>query len=43
MYQIPPLTNEYQFQDLICDLFNHLHNTSSYQLFGRKGQAQKRH
>jgi len=41
MYQIPPLANEYIFEDFICDLFNSIEKTTSFQKFGVKGQNQK--
>lgn len=41
MYQLPALANEYVFEDFICDLFNKMHNTESFQNFGVKGQLQK--
>lgn len=41
MYQLPPLSNEYHFEDLLVDLFNAIENTSSFQTFGVKGQKQK--
>lgn len=45
-YQLPPLKDERQFEEFVCDLFNTIENTSSYkntdfQLFGVKGQNQK--
>lgn len=41
MYQIPPLSNEYVFEDFICDLFNEIEKTNNFQNFGVKGQNQK--
>lgn len=41
MYQIPPLSNEYVFEEFICDLFNKIEKTNSFQTFGIKGQEQK--
>jgi hypothetical protein len=45
-YQLPPLKDEKLFEELTCDLFNFVENTSSYenidfQTFGVKGQNQK--
>lgn len=41
-YQIiPPIKNEYDFEELITDLCNELYNTNEFYLFGRKGQSQK--
>ncbi|MBU3156332.1 tetratricopeptide repeat protein [Clostridium estertheticum] len=41
-YQIiPPIKNEYDFEELITDLFNEIYNTNEFYLFGRKGQSQK--
>lgn len=45
-YQLPPLKDERQFEEFVCDLFNAVENTNSYQntdfqLFGVKGQSQK--
>ena len=45
-YQLPPLKDERLFEELTCDLFNFVENTSSYenidfQTFGVKGQNQK--
>lgn len=45
-YQLPVLKDEKIFEELICDLFNFIENTSSYQnidfqIFGVKGQNQK--
>lgn len=45
-YQLPPLKNEKQFEEFVCDLFNEIENTNDYQntdfqTFGVKGQAQK--
>jgi hypothetical protein len=41
VYQIPALANEYEFESFICELFNKIHETSSFQTFGVKGQSQK--
>lgn len=41
MYQIPPIENESDFENLVCDLFNAIENTNSFQRFGVKGQSQK--
>lgn len=45
-YQLPALKNEKHFEEFICDLFNEINNTTSFQCtdfqrFGVKGQAQK--
>ncbi|MDP4208430.1 MAG: endonuclease [Bacteroidota bacterium] len=45
-HQLPPLKDEKTFEEFICDLFNQLENTNSYQntdfqSFGIKGQNQK--
>ena len=45
-YQLPVLKDEKLFEELTCDLFNFVENTSSYesidfQTFGVKGQNQK--
>jgi hypothetical protein len=45
-YQLPPLKDEKLFEEFICDLFNQIENTNSYQntdfqSFGIKGQNQK--
>ena len=44
-YQLPPLKNDKQFEEFICDLFNEIENTNSYQntdfqTFGVNGQKQ---
>jgi hypothetical protein len=44
-YQLPPLKNDKEFEEFICDLFNEIENTSSYQntdfqTFGVQGQKQ---
>lgn len=46
LYQLPRLKNERKFEEFICDLFNEIENTDSfqnteYQNFGVKGQRQK--
>ncbi|RZK40318.1 MAG: endonuclease [Pedobacter sp.] len=46
LYQLPRLKNEKKFEEFICDLFNEIENTDSfqnteYQNFGVKGQQQK--
>ncbi len=46
IYQLPPLKNEKHFEEFVCDLFNEINNTNSfqnteYQNFGVKGQKQK--
>lgn len=41
MFQIPALSDEYRFEDLITDLFNAIEKTTTYQKFGVKGQSQK--
>lgn len=45
-YQLPPLKNETEFKEFVCDLFNAIEKTDSYrnsgfQIFGVKGQEQK--
>lgn len=45
-YQLPPLKDEKQFEEFVCELFNIIENTNSYdntdfQIFGVKGQNQK--
>mgnify|MGYP001103253725 CR=1 FL=1 len=45
LYQLPPLKNDKQFEEFICDLFNEIENTNSYQntdfqTFGVTGQNQ---
>jgi len=45
-YQLPPLKDEKLFEEFICDLFNIIENTNTYndtdfQTFGVKGQNQK--
>lgn len=45
-YQLPPLKDEKLFEEFICDLFNVIENTNTYnnidfQIFGVKGQNQK--
>jgi len=41
-YQIlPPLNNEYDFEELMVDLFNERYITDEFSLFGRRGQNQK--
>jgi tetratricopeptide (TPR) repeat protein len=41
MFQLPPLDNEDQFEDFICDLFNLEYDTDSFQRFGNRGHNQK--
>ncbi|HEY0054305.1 MAG TPA: endonuclease [Pedobacter sp.] len=46
LYQLPRLKNEKKFEEFVCDLFNEIENTDSfqnteYQNFGVKGQQQK--
>lgn len=46
LYQLPRLKNERKFEEFICDLFNEIESTDSfqnteYQHFGVKGQQQK--
>lgn len=40
MYQIPPIGNEYVFEDFVCDIFNRIYSTFSFQKYGVKGQKQ---
>ncbi|WP_109301039.1 hypothetical protein [Aquimarina sp. AU474] len=39
-YNILPLTNDKLFEQFVCDFFNELHNTNSFQLYGTSGQNQ---
>ena len=39
-YQIFPLENDVIFEDFVCDIFNHCEKTTSFDLYGRKGQNQ---
>jgi len=41
MFQLPPLDNEDQFEDFICDLFNLEYDTDSFQRYGSRGHKQK--
>lgn len=41
MHQLLPLSNEDTFESFICDLFNELYNTRSFNKFGKKGNNQK--
>lgn len=41
IHQLPILNNEAVFDDSICDLFNKLENTYTFQKFGKKGHSQK--
>jgi len=40
-FQLPPLADEYMFEEFTCDLFNSIEKTNSFILFGKKGQSQK--
>ncbi|MBJ9985744.1 hypothetical protein IAE19_09850 [Acinetobacter sp. S40] len=40
IYQLPLPLNGEIFENLMCDLINHMFNTTSFDLYGRKGQAQ---
>lgn len=41
MYQFLPLDNIEIFQNFICDLFDHIYTSKSFQTFGRNGHKQK--
>ena len=41
IHQLPPINNEFNFEDAIVDLFNCMHKTETYKKFGRKGNNQK--
>lgn len=41
MHQLTPLSNDEIFESFICDLFNELHCTKSFNKFGKQGQNQK--
>ncbi len=40
IYQLPPPKSPDSFESIICDLLNALYNTTSFTLYGRKGQKQ---
>ncbi|MFC3758580.1 hypothetical protein ACFONJ_21575 [Chryseobacterium tructae] len=40
-FQIPPVENATDFEDLICDLFNVQNNTDTFKKFGKQGHNQK--
>jgi|GEM_PF-811068 len=37
---LPPLVDEKAFERLMCDLMNHIHHTTSFSLYGLRGQRQ---
>ncbi|OXB21472.1 hypothetical protein B0A80_16890 [Flavobacterium tructae] len=39
-FQLFPIVNDQEFEAFVCDIFNGLDKTTSYELFGRKGQKQ---
>jgi len=39
-FQFFPIDNDSVFEEFVCDIFNSVDKTSSYELFGRKGQNQ---
>jgi hypothetical protein len=39
-FQIFPIINDQEFEEFVCDIFNSIDKTNSYELFGRKGQNQ---
>lgn len=39
-FQFFPIGNDQVFEEFVCDIFNSVDKTSSYELFGRKGQNQ---
>ncbi len=39
-FQLPTLSNEYYFEDFVCDLFNFLYKTTSFQKYRTKGSSQ---
>lgn len=39
-FQFFPIINDQVFEDFVCDIFNNVDKTNSYELFGRKGQKQ---
>lgn len=39
-FQFFPIDNDQVFEEFVCDIFNSVDKTSSYELFGRKGQNQ---
>lgn len=41
IYELPKPKSSETFENLICDLANHLYKTTSFSLYGRKGQSQK--
>lgn len=41
IYQLPSIDNPKLFEDMICDLFNELHDTHNFKKFGRNGHKQK--
>ena len=39
-FQLFPIVNDQEFESFVCDIFNGLDKTTSYELFGRRGQKQ---
>jgi hypothetical protein len=39
-FQFFPIINDQEFEEFVCDIFNSIDKTNSYELFGRKGQNQ---
>lgn len=39
-YTLPPISNEREFEELLCDVMNHLYQTNSFSLYGVRGQCQ---
>lgn len=39
-FQFFPIINDRVFEEFVCDIFNNVDKTNSYELFGRKGQNQ---
>lgn len=39
-FQFFPIINDRIFEDFVCDIFNNVDKTNSYELYGRKGQKQ---
>jgi hypothetical protein len=40
-FQIPPPLNSKDFANLLCDMFNEIHNTTSFKCYGKNGHKQK--
>jgi len=41
MHQLPPINNDEIFESFICDLFNEIYDTKSFNIYGKQGQNQK--